>query len=193
MKKTAAILFILMLAALPFDHMIAKACLAISPAVLQVFQFITHFGESQYILIPAAVVLFYCWKKPKLERPFIISLHVFVLVATTGILIQIPKYIFGRARPKALWNQGIDGLHWFGGGASALTSFPSGHTATAAALAFALSAFFPRARIPLFAYVALVALSRITLQQHYLGDVLGGALAACLVAFYLAKRLPMRV
>ena len=192
MKKTVLILFILMLAALPFDPMLAGLCHGSSPLLRDVFGFITHFGESQYILIPAAIVLFFCWKRPRLEKPFIISMHVFSIVATAGILVQIPKYVFGRARPYLFWETGDRGLHWFTGGAD-FTSFPSGHATTAAALAFALMPFFPRARLPLALYAALVAISRMVLEKHYMSDVLGGAFIASLVAFYLAKRLPMRV
>jgi membrane-associated phospholipid phosphatase len=62
------------------------------------------------------------------------------------------------------------------------TSFPSGHAATAAAGAVALSRAWPPATVPLSAIAGLIALSRVALGVHFAGDVLGGLL----VGFFAA-------
>jgi membrane-associated phospholipid phosphatase len=71
----------------------------------------------------------------------------------------------------ALAKLGDDGTH----------SFPSGHAATAAGLAIALSILYPRGRW-LFAFLAaLAAFQRIEVGAHFLSDVLAGAAVGCFV------------
>ena len=55
-------------------------------------------------------------------------------------------------------------------------SFPSGHTASAAAFASAVGRVLPAAGIPVRCLAALVAYSRVHTGVHYPGDVLAGAL-----------------
>jgi len=55
-------------------------------------------------------------------------------------------------------------------------SFPSGHTAAAAAFASGVGRVLPLAGAPLHALAALVGYSRVHTGVHYPGDVLGGAL-----------------
>ena len=68
---------------------------------------------------------------------------------------------------------------------SGQTSFPSGHTIGAFALYSVLAMIFAETRPRLGVFFALlgaaVALSRIFLVQHFLVDVLGGALLGLLV------------
>ena len=65
-------------------------------------------------------------------------------------------------------------------------SFPSGHAASAAAGAYALSRLLPRARIALWFVAILVGWSRLALGVHYPLDVLGGILfGLCCSAFVL--------
>jgi membrane-associated phospholipid phosphatase len=57
-------------------------------------------------------------------------------------------------------------------------SFPSGHTATAVALAVAFSILWPRLMPAWAVFAALIGFARIGGTYHYLSDVLmGGALA----------------
>lgn len=55
-------------------------------------------------------------------------------------------------------------------------SFPSGHTSSSFAAAFALMFFFPRAGIVALAGAALMAFSRLFLFVHFPSDVVVGAL-----------------
>lgn len=63
-------------------------------------------------------------------------------------------------------------------GAAALDeySFPSGHTLHAVSFTIVAVAWFPCLALPLIAFTALVAISRVVLGLHYPTDVLAGAL-----------------
>jgi membrane-associated phospholipid phosphatase len=73
-----------------------------------------------------------------------------------------------------------------------LQSFPSGHAATAAGLAIALAALYPRGRWLFIAFAALAALQRMDARAHFASDVLAAGALACLIGAVLelkARRL----
>jgi len=96
-----------------------------------------------------------------------------------SLVIYVAKLGFGRARPQ-LWD-----TQWYWG-----SSFPSGHTLSAAAVATAACLIVARLRpqwrawcVPLaFAWVVMVALSRLVLGVHWPTDVIAAACAGVLVA-----------
>ncbi|HUA45243.1 MAG TPA: phosphatase PAP2 family protein [Solirubrobacteraceae bacterium] len=61
-------------------------------------------------------------------------------------------------------------------------SFPSGHTAAAAAFASGVGRVLPIAGVPLHALAAVVGYSRVHTGVHYPGDVLGGALLGAMIS-----------
>ena len=114
-----------------------------------------------------------------------IPLFLFTAVAVSGIAADIIKVVIGRARPKLLFLDGTYDFTWFGWHADHW-SFPSGHAATAAALMTALWCLWPR---PLWLYVAaaaLVAIARVATGQHFLSDVIAGAVIGVLATRALA-------
>jgi membrane-associated phospholipid phosphatase len=114
-----------------------------------------------------------------------IPLFLFAAVTVSGIAADILKIIVGRARPKLLFADGTYGFTWFGWRADHW-SFPSGHAATAAAVVTVLWCLWPR---PIWAYVvaaALVGIARVVTGQHYLSDVIVGAVIGVLATRMLA-------
>ncbi|MWB99843.1 phosphatase PAP2 family protein [Agromyces seonyuensis] len=89
-----------------------------------------------------------------------------VAAASSALVVQILKQVFGRARPEDMLVQSDYG------------SFPSGHTANAATIAVTFAVLFPRVWVIVAgaAYTVLMALSRTYLGAHWLSDTLGGAL-----------------
>ena len=61
------------------------------------------------------------------------------------------------------------------------TSFPSGHSASAAAFAVAAGGVLPAVRLPLRAAAAVVGFSRVYTGVHYPSDVLVGAAVGALI------------
>src|SRR6202035_4268844 len=78
-------------------------------------------------------------------------------------------------------------------GTEAYASFPSAHAITSFALAFAVAALWPRARVVMLAYALLIAMTRLVLLAHHPSDVVAGALigvvGAMLVRYWFAARL----
>ena len=155
------------------DIPLARRFQDIGPSTRTLFAFITRFGEGGVYLVPLALIFLWArWKGAALWASR--TGFLFTAVAVPGILGDIMKPIFGRARPALLFREDLFGFAWRGAHANNW-SFPSGHSITISALAVALYAIHP----PLWPVYALLALlvmaSRIVLDQHYLSDVIAGA------------------
>jgi undecaprenyl-diphosphatase len=105
-----------------------------------------------------------------------------------GILAQIIKHLVGRARPE-LW---LGPMHYAPGSS---TSFPSGHTVGAFALAGVL--IFGSRNAPLrvvaFALAAGIALSRVLAFRHWPSDVTASAVVGLLMAWMATEAVVRRV
>jgi len=67
----------------------------------------------------------------------------------------------------------------------AFASLPSGHATTAFALAFAVSALWPRTIVAMAAYAILICVSRVVLLAHHPSDVVAGALVGVIGAMFV--------
>jgi undecaprenyl-diphosphatase len=94
-------------------------------------------------------------------------------IGATSLLVNQPMKLAGsRARPDRA-AAGVPDRRWVPMPTS--TSFPSGHSASAAAFAVAVGDTIPGLRFPLTAAAATVGFSRVYTGVHYPGDVLVGA------------------
>ena len=105
-----------------------------------------------------------------------------VAVASSWTLAEGVKYLFNRARPYISDTEIAPLIK-----TPSSSSFPSGHSATAAAGALSLSVVYPSFAPALLLSGFLIALSRIYLGVHYPFDVLAGLLigsatAGCVLA-----------
>lgn len=91
-------------------------------------------------------------------------------IAYAGAATMILKNVVGRPRPytNSVENEPLS----FSG---ANSSFPSGHTATAFALASVLAEEYPKYKYLFYGGAVLVGISRIYLDMHYASDVVAGA------------------
>ncbi len=93
-------------------------------------------------------------------------------IGVTSFMVNQPMKLARRRRPhRALL--GVPETRWVGMPSSA--SFPSGHSASAAAFCLAVGAIVPELRWPLRVAAGTVAFSRVYTGVHYPGDVLVGA------------------
>lgn len=90
--------------------------------------------------------------------------------ALSGVTTGLLKYTVNRSRPN-----GND------------HSFPSGHTTSAFCCAYLISEHYPQWSIPAYSIAGSVGLSRIVLDKHYLGDVLGGVLIGIISGWIVDK------
>ena len=178
-----------------FDRPIATAFHDGGPTFQTAMAFVTAFGlGGPYLILTAAAVLV-CWvggRTLAAQR----AAYVFLVVAASGLFVDIIKPVFGRVRPSLLFSDHLYGFTGIGAHANHW-SFPSGHSATVAALAYALSLLYPRLMPAWIAAALLVAFSRLALDQHYLSDVIAGlyfgvAFAWAIAATFRARGVALR-
>lgn len=167
------------------DQHVAQWCHShLTQSEKSIFLFITQFGESTFYLIGFAVagLLFhFYWKHPLWTNR---SFFLFTAIAVSGIVTDLIKIIAGRYRPSELFEKGLYGFDFFHLD-RALTSFPSGHTTTAFALAAAIGYLWPRYRTLGWIFAISVGISRIAITAHYPSDVIGGAVVGLLCVYIL--------
>lgn len=145
----------------------------------------TFMGDGIFALCLIAAVFFYFKKK---QQGFAL-LYAFLI---SGTAAQILKNLVTSPRPKIYFEAGtylnfIDGVTLSGS-----SGFPSGHTTTAFAIATVLVLMIKNKKwqLPILLAAMLVGYSRIYLAQHFLIDVIVGALLGSIsgvFAFYLAQ------
>jgi len=110
----------------------------------------------------------------------------FVSIAASGVIVDVLKVVFGRARPKLLFQSDIYGFDWLSWRPDHW-SFPSGHSATIVALMTALWFLWPPHILFYVLVAAIVCVSRLVVGAHYPADRLAGALIAVLTTRYVAQ------
>lgn len=95
-------------------------------------------------------------------------------IAAAGIVVNVLKVVFGRYRPNELFYYDQWGFAPISFGYDN-ASFPSGHAATAAAIITCLCFIFPRLRWFWVSVGVVVALTRVGVSAHFVGDVCAGA------------------
>jgi membrane-associated phospholipid phosphatase len=161
---------------------------------------LTDFGKSAYVLWLLAGALFVlAVLVPRLRgsRRFLLLgfgtrlQFLFFAVLVPVLVGEIVKWIVGRGRPFVGGEANPFNFAHFAG-TEAYASFPSGHAITSFALAFAVTAVWPRARVAMAVYAVLIAVSRLVLLAHHPSDVVAGALigvvGAMFVRYWFAAR-----
>lgn len=150
------------------------------------FKFYTYLGDGVLALIVFAVLIIF--------RKYLEAIHILLAFLTSGIVAQVIKNLAHAPRPRAFFRPGfyhnfIDGVTQTG-----WSSFPSGHTTTAFAVATVL-ALHARNKTwgILYLLLAIVeAYSRVYLGQHFLEDVVAGSLIGVFFAigtYYFVRQI----
>ena len=179
----------------------ARAFYSSHPAIAGIFEFITDFGTSSWLLIilSAIVVIISTldWSTfDRSRRRTFLTIYenagfLLFTIVFSGILTNLIKNAIGRARPKHIDEVGA--VHFdFGAFNFIYASFPSGHSVTFACLCMGLALFWPRFW-PVWLVVALVGgISRVMVLAHYPSDVIVGLILGSSFALFSARFLALR-
>ena len=161
---------------------------------------LTDFGKDEHVLWALGILLTaVALAAPALHgvsRATLLGLgtrlqYLFLSVALSVVTGDVIKWIVGRGRPFVGGKANAFNFQHFAG-TEAYSSFPSGHAITAFALAFAVSAIWPRARIIMLLYALMIVTTRLVLLAHHPSDVVAGALVgvvgAMTVRYWFAAR-----
>ncbi|HVA13494.1 MAG TPA: phosphatase PAP2 family protein, partial [Stellaceae bacterium] len=165
------------------DIPLARAFESPGPALHAIFALVTRFGEGGVYLVPLGLTFLWTWLKGAKRWAWRTG-FVFAAIALSGLIGDLVKPVFGRARPVLLFREHLFGFTWTGAHADHW-SFPSGHSTTVAALAVALYAIYPPLWPAYAAAALLVMASRLVLDMHYLSDVIAGGYLGIAVAWAL--------
>ena len=130
---------------------------------------VTEFGGNIPWIICACVMLYRLKTGIYLVTPQVIA----------TIIVQPLKHLFHHPRPLTVFAEtgvplpAVDGVHLH-----AWNSFPSGHTAAIFALMVAVAMMLPKwwQKTLCILFAIIVGYSRIYLSQHFIDDVLFGAI-----------------
>ncbi|WP_426433851.1 phosphatase PAP2 family protein [Bradyrhizobium genosp. P] len=161
---------------------------------------LTDFGKDSHVLWALGVLLIVvALTVPALRgvaRATLLGLgtrlqYLFLSVALSVAVGELIKWMVGRGRPFVGGKANAFNFQHFAG-TEAYSSFPSGHSITAFALAFAVSAVWPRTRVVMLVYALVIIATRLVLLAHHPSDVVAGALlgviGAMAVRYWFAAR-----
>ena len=196
----SGILLAFVLLTIVFDAAAIIASRRLPGLVVYAFDEITDFGKSGWFLYPlGALIIAIVVAPPNLPRSVQLTLaaimvragFLFIAIGLPGLFTTIVKRMIGRARPFVggvadpyLYQPFIWRVEY--------ASLPSGHATTAFAAAVAIGTLWPRTRLVMWIYAAVIAVSRVVIVAHHPSDVLAGAVVgivgALLVRNYFAAR-----
>jgi membrane-associated phospholipid phosphatase len=154
---------------------------------------LTDFGKDEYVLaVLAGLLVAVAIVSPALrgiQRSLLLGLgtrlqFIFCAVAFSNLVTEVLKYCIGRGRPFVGGEANAFHFSHFAGN-PAYYSFPSGHATTAFALALAVSAVWPQARVAMAIYALIIAASRLVLLAHHPSDVVAGAMVGIVGAMFV--------
>lgn len=193
----AALIIVLMAA---FDRTEIQLMPARGTPSLWPIRILTDFGKDEYVLSVLGIVLvavaLVAAGLHGTSRALLLGLgtrlqFLFLSVAFSVLVGEILKFIVGRGRPFVGGEANPFNFVPFQG-TPAYASLPSSHAVTAFALAFAVSALWPRLRVFVFTYAIVILLTRLVLLAHHPSDVTAGALigvvGAMAVRYWFAAR-----
>lgn len=163
-------------------------------------KFISFFAHDGLCMFGLGIILMLFRRTRKLGA------CVFIAVCCGGIITNLTlKPLIARMRPYANFDHLAGTVHdWWimvgeaRKGEGVFTSFPSGHTTSAAAAMVGLFAASKKKKyiFPVLLFPLLMGMSRIYLMVHYASDVLAGLVAGTIggiAAYFLVKLLYKKV
>ena len=154
---------------------------------------LTDFGKDEYVLSALGVLLvavaIIAPAFRGIQRSLLLGLgtrlqFLFFAVLASALISEVIKWCVGRGRPFVGGEGNVFHFSHFAG-TPQFSSFPSGHATCAFALAFAVSALWPRARVAMLVYALVICATRLVLLAHHPSDVVAGALVGIIGAMFV--------
>jgi membrane-associated phospholipid phosphatase len=162
--------------------------------VRQTFEWITKLGNSGWFLYPTGILMLVIaaspWEKlPRFSKGVLATISVrvsfiFLAVGAPALFVTIIKRLIGRARPYVadiMDPYSFAPLIW----KSSYASLPSGHATNAFAAAIAIGSLWPKARLPMWIFAVVIAISRVIVNAHFPSDVIAGAFVGVAGALFV--------
>ncbi len=165
------------------------------------FRAITDIGKSNWMLIPTGVAVAlalvlrkrYGGLRDSAAYGLIASTigFVFVSIGGAGLIANLTKNILGRARPKLFETAGPLDFNFFAFDPD-YASLPSGHATNIFAFATVIGMLWPKGRVLLYTVAAWIAASRVLIGQHYVTDIVLGAILGTVFPYLVRERFAAR-
>lgn len=186
----------------PWDAQASRLATASTNEFVRFLAAYTDIGKSTGYLVAAFVVMTWFslrdWRqhdisaKAKFALWYSQAAFAFAAIAGSGILVNILKFFFARARPRFLDELGAYDFFGRMGVGYDFSSFPSGHSTTMGALAAILALWYPKLRMVSIPICFVGAASRVPAGAHFPSDVVAGFGLGFLFSVYLARLLARR-
>lgn len=133
---------------------------------------LTKLGDGLFVVFVMYFLLITAVLKNdlKLAKKFI---YIAFVCLSIGIINNITKVIFARARPIELFEHGVYGFMFFKYGFR-FASFPSGHTMAITSMCYALGKLWPKYLNYLLIFAFIIGFTRVIVNAHYFSDVVIG-------------------
>jgi undecaprenyl-diphosphatase len=194
-------LSLIFLCMLIVDPLMLEQAKALPQGVRKFFKTITDIGKSNWMLIPTgtavalALVLrqrYGGWRNAAAYGLIASTIgFVFVSIGGAGLIANLTKNILGRARPKLFETAGPIDFNFFAFDPD-YASLPSGHATNIFAAATVIGMLWPRGRVFLYTLAAWIAASRVLIAEHYVTDVVLGAILGTAFPYLVRDRFAAR-
>lgn len=201
LEQVVLALSLIFLSLLLIDPFMLERSRALAPEARKFFRTVTDVGRSNWMLIPtgAAIALALVLRQRHVgfrnsaSYGLIASTigFVFVSVGGAGLIANLAKNIIGRARPKLFDTMGPLEFKMFAFDPD-YASLPSGHATNIFAFATVIAILCPRGRVLLYTIAAWIAASRVLIGQHYVTDVVLGAILGTAFPYLVRDRFAAR-
>jgi len=148
------------------------------------------FAHTSGTLVIFATLLWIDFK----NRPQLYRAAIFTLIC--GVAANAAKILIPRYRPHSLDQSETEivsswqtwGVPWTGSWSEEqFRSFPSGHSATAVALAIGLTQVYPRGKWIFTSLAVFACFQRLESSAHFLSDIMAGAAISMLISIWYWK------
>jgi undecaprenyl-diphosphatase len=201
LEQVILALSLVLVGVLLIDPFMLERARALSPETRKFFRTITDIGRSNWMLIPTGTLVAlalvlrrrYGGFKNAAGYGLIASTigFVFISVGGAGLIANLAKNIIGRARPKLFDSVGALDFQLFAFDPD-YASLPSGHATNIFALATVIGILWPRGRVLLYTVAAWIGASRVLIGQHYVTDVVLGAILGTVFPYIVRDRFAAR-